>query len=153
MSYILDALKKADAQRELGAVPDLYAHALQPGRANAAAPRRWLGLVLAEGVPLLQPEALREVLALGVKDGFFDSVGEPVGLLEALPHDEGVMVREGLPEPELHSVGLVLPVPVRVAHADAVREDEAVKEPDSVGDGHGEVVREAKEGEFEALTV
>lgn len=47
MSYILDALKKADAQRELGAVPDLHAHALQPVRAGSAAPRRWLVLVLA----------------------------------------------------------------------------------------------------------
>lgn len=50
MSYILDALRKADAERERGAVPDLHAQLLPPGSppddADGAAslPWRWLGL-------------------------------------------------------------------------------------------------------------
>lgn len=36
MSYILDALRKADAERERGAVPTLHSHAEHGGRAAAA---------------------------------------------------------------------------------------------------------------------
>jgi general secretion pathway protein B len=57
MSYILDALRKADAERERGAVPDLHAQLLPPGRSEFdAEPVRsslllWLGagLLLAIG--------------------------------------------------------------------------------------------------------
>ena len=35
MSYILEALRKADAERERGAVPDLHAQLLPPGAAEA----------------------------------------------------------------------------------------------------------------------
>ena len=50
MSYILDALRKADAERERGAVPDLHAQLLPPGSLpdeaeGAASPAwRWWGL-------------------------------------------------------------------------------------------------------------
>lgn len=37
MSYILEALRKADAERERGAVPDLHAQLLPPGAAEAQA--------------------------------------------------------------------------------------------------------------------
>ena len=50
MSYILEALRKADAERERGSVPDLHAQLLPPGVSDAevAPPRSsaalWLGL-------------------------------------------------------------------------------------------------------------
>lgn len=44
MSYILDALRKADAQRARGAVPDLAAQPLDGPGADAPTPRRRLGL-------------------------------------------------------------------------------------------------------------
>jgi len=54
MSYILEALRKADAERERGAVPDLHAQAL-PVRVSDAqirSPRSSLGLWLGLGVGL-----------------------------------------------------------------------------------------------------
>jgi len=61
MSYILDALRKADAERERGAVPDLHAQLLPPGRPEFEAepvrssPLLWLGagLLLAIGAGVL----------------------------------------------------------------------------------------------------
>lgn len=50
MSYILDALKRADAERERGAVPGLHAQQLVPPRAAQASNghrRLWLGFALA----------------------------------------------------------------------------------------------------------
>ncbi|HWH73701.1 MAG TPA: hypothetical protein VNV16_05500, partial [Methylibium sp.] len=47
MSYILDALRKADAQRARGAVPDLAAQPLDAPGADAPAPQRRLGLPVA----------------------------------------------------------------------------------------------------------
>jgi general secretion pathway protein B len=60
MSYVLEALKKADAERERGAVPDLHARPLGPATAGATAlpgtwPWRWIAaaaVLLAAGVPL-----------------------------------------------------------------------------------------------------
>lgn len=59
MSYILDALRRAEAQRSRGAVPTLHAPVLGPAPAGHAptAPRRWLiialaGLVLASALVL-----------------------------------------------------------------------------------------------------
>lgn len=50
MSYILDALKRADAERERGAVPGLHAQQLAPPGAPMASNgrrRAWLGFALA----------------------------------------------------------------------------------------------------------
>jgi len=59
MSYILDALRRADAERERGGVPGLHAQPFPPGSADAAAARRgvpwrWIGVGAACGlaVPL-----------------------------------------------------------------------------------------------------
>jgi len=54
MSYILEALRKADAERERGAVPDLHAQLLPPGAAEAQAesPRTSVLPWLAVGVLL-----------------------------------------------------------------------------------------------------
>jgi len=54
MSYILEALRKADAERERGSVPDLHAQLLPPGagEAQAEAPRSSLLPWLAVGVLL-----------------------------------------------------------------------------------------------------
>ncbi len=56
MSYILEALRKADAERKRGAVPDLHA---QPLGASSAGPgpapgpsRRWLWLLAGAAVPV-----------------------------------------------------------------------------------------------------
>ena len=57
MSFILEALKKADAERDRGAVPDLYAQGMLPEAAFEAEPDRrgrpWLWLVagVAPAVP------------------------------------------------------------------------------------------------------
>ena len=62
MSYILDALKKADAERErdAAAVPDLYAQADAARGARAAArPARWLLLGLGAGGLVLAALAWR----------------------------------------------------------------------------------------------
>lgn len=46
MSIILDALRKADAQRKRGAVPDIHtAPSLEPARPERAGPP-WLGIAL-----------------------------------------------------------------------------------------------------------
>lgn len=56
MSYILDALRRADAERALGHAPDLHAQPLPPlaagedGPATTARPALWLGAGLAFGV-------------------------------------------------------------------------------------------------------
>lgn len=51
MSYILDALRRADAEREAGSVPGLHTHAApeagSPRAARRAPPWAWLGLVAA----------------------------------------------------------------------------------------------------------
>ena len=54
MSYILEALRKADAERERGAVPDLHAQALpvRVSDAQVLSPRSSLGLWLGLGVGL-----------------------------------------------------------------------------------------------------
>lgn len=54
MSLILDALRKADAERERGAVPGLHAHPAELGEVDAPAPARtppwlWAGLGIAVG--------------------------------------------------------------------------------------------------------
>ena len=53
MSYILDALRKADAERERGSIPDLHAQPVLRGL-NAAAPvasaRIWIGVAAAASV-------------------------------------------------------------------------------------------------------
>ncbi|MDE2627051.1 MAG: hypothetical protein KGL99_07865, partial [Burkholderiales bacterium] len=57
MSYILDALRKADAERERGTVPGIHAQPMFAGASPAAparAPRPWLwALVAAVGVALV----------------------------------------------------------------------------------------------------
>ena len=48
MSYILDALRRADAERERGAVPGLHSHTVPLGDEPDAAPRRvpWLSITI-----------------------------------------------------------------------------------------------------------
>ncbi len=57
MSYILDALRRADAERERGGVPGLHTQAMPeaaddepPGRRRGLAPWQWLALGLAAGL-------------------------------------------------------------------------------------------------------
>jgi general secretion pathway protein B len=52
MSYILDALKRADAERERGVVPGLYARQLAPSGATTPTPGRKL-ILIAGGAALL----------------------------------------------------------------------------------------------------
>jgi general secretion pathway protein B len=52
MSYILDALKRADAERERGVVPGLYARQLAGSGARTGSPARKL-LIIASGTVLL----------------------------------------------------------------------------------------------------
>lgn len=52
MSYILDALKRADAERERGVVPGLYARQLAPSGATTRTPGRKL-ILIAVGTTLL----------------------------------------------------------------------------------------------------
>ena len=52
MSYILDALKRADAERERGAVPGLHARPVAPLVAPAADARKRLALTVATAVVL-----------------------------------------------------------------------------------------------------
>lgn len=62
MSYILDALKRADAERERGAVPGLHSQTAAPATAAKPAPsnRRWpLPTAIGLGVLLLLATALR----------------------------------------------------------------------------------------------
>jgi general secretion pathway protein B len=63
MSYILEALRKADAERDRGAVPDLHTQLLPGGPADAeAAPSRasrWLGPLLGAAVVLVGVAAWR----------------------------------------------------------------------------------------------
>ena len=75
MSYILDALRKADAERERGAIPDLHAQPVLRG-SNAAAPvasaRVWIGVAAAASVialaaigwALLSRDAARDAVAV-----------------------------------------------------------------------------------------
>ena len=53
MSYILDALRKADAERERGAVPDLHAQLLPPG----SQPQRMLSKTA--GIDVKLPSTIR----------------------------------------------------------------------------------------------
>ncbi len=57
MSFILEALKKADAERDRGAVPDLYAQGMLPEAAFEAEPdlrsRPWLWLVAGVGLAVI----------------------------------------------------------------------------------------------------
>lgn len=54
MSYILDALKRADAERERGAVPGLHARQVSaPALAAAPGPRRKVWLAVAAGLMLI----------------------------------------------------------------------------------------------------
>ena len=57
MSYILEALKKADAERDRGAVPDLHAQAMLPEAAFEGEPagrgRPWLWLLAGIGLALI----------------------------------------------------------------------------------------------------
>lgn len=57
MSFILEALKKADAERDRGAVPDLYAQGMLPEAAFEAEPDRrgrpWLWLVAGIGLAVI----------------------------------------------------------------------------------------------------
>ncbi len=57
MSFILEALKKADAERDRGAVPDLHAQAMLPEAAfegdSGGRARPWLWLLAGAGVALL----------------------------------------------------------------------------------------------------
>jgi general secretion pathway protein B len=50
MSYILEALKKAQAERQLGATPDVHAPTLDAYATRRAARPRWLPLVLGGGL-------------------------------------------------------------------------------------------------------
>jgi general secretion pathway protein B len=63
MSYILEALRKADAERERGAVPDLHTQLLPGGPADAEASpsraSRWLGPLLGAAVVLVGVAAWR----------------------------------------------------------------------------------------------
>ena len=75
MSYILDALRKADAERERGSIPDLHAQPVLRG-SNAAAPvasaRVWIGVAAAASVialgavgwALLTRDAPRDTVAV-----------------------------------------------------------------------------------------
>ena len=68
MSYILEALRKADAERERGAVPDIYTQPLfATDREEAPARPRWVVPVLAASVVLLLG-ALAFVLLRGGSD-------------------------------------------------------------------------------------
>lgn len=56
MSYILDALRRADAERERGAVPGIHAQPIPAGAGDAKAPsaaRQWLWIGLGLGVGLI----------------------------------------------------------------------------------------------------
>lgn len=64
MSYILEALKKAQAERQLGSAPTIHAMPLQPAPVPPSGGRRmplWLGLTLA---------AAAVAFAIGVVDGY-----------------------------------------------------------------------------------
>ena len=78
MSYILEALRKADAERDRGSVPDLHAQLLPPGAAEpqAEAPRGSLLPWLAVGV-------LLAIVAGGA--WFIVNRSEPVAVAAAVP--------------------------------------------------------------------
>jgi general secretion pathway protein B len=58
MSYILEALKKAQAERQLGNAPTLHAPQVQPGQPGAAASRKPLMIGLGAGVLVVALGAL-----------------------------------------------------------------------------------------------
>lgn len=60
MSYILDALRRADSERERGSVPGLHSQPVPPGSADARqtpAPRPWAWIAIGVSLGLLVPLA------------------------------------------------------------------------------------------------
>jgi general secretion pathway protein B len=102
MSYILDALKKADSERKLGSIPNVYAQPLPSITVNAAASvwSKWLPWLLAlfmlavmgAGVAWLQPWRSQPVPARNLPNSFarpaqptIQPAASPIPLAPPLP--------------------------------------------------------------------
>jgi general secretion pathway protein B len=100
MSYILDALKRADAERERGAVPGLHAHQLTtPAASGTARARQRLGLLVGAAV----------LLACAAVAVWFAQTAERDGRLAAV---EPMVVKPALPIPAAAPVVAPSPTPV-----------------------------------------
>lgn len=91
MSYILDALRRADAERERGAVPGIHAQPIPAGAGDAKAPsaaRQWLWIGLGLGVGL--------IAALG---GFFATREAPLTVAGAPAADAAATPAAGAAVP------------------------------------------------------
>jgi general secretion pathway protein B len=111
MSYILEALRKADAERDRGAVPDLHTQLLPggPGDAEASPSRasRWLGPLLGAAVVLVGVAAWR---LLGVD-------APSTAAVAPLPPTQPAPSQAAMPAlaPAVASAPLVLPGPAVAA--------------------------------------
>jgi general secretion pathway protein B len=89
MSYILDALRRADAERERGSVPGLNTQPLPPPAAERLPVRRWLPWALGGAAALL--------LAAGV--GWWLRPAPPVLMAQAPPDEAARPPNDAAPRP------------------------------------------------------
>ncbi|HMN75573.1 MAG TPA: general secretion pathway protein GspB [Burkholderiaceae bacterium] len=89
MSFILEALKKADAERDRGAVPDLYAQGMLPEAAfEADADRRgrpWLWLVAGIGLALIAAFAWQWLMPQAPSDEPVATPAPPAAAAQTAP--------------------------------------------------------------------
>ncbi len=110
MSYILDALKRADAERERGLVPGLYARQVtSTGPRTVSSTPRWVWLALLAGVALAAV-----AVGLGAWRSASDAPPKQVLVPAALPAPVAASAVQPAAPP------IAVPVPVTAAPAPAV---------------------------------
>ena len=121
MSYILDALRRADAERERGSVPGIHAQPAMLGDADSDAPQRsrpWLWPTLGFGLVLL---ALPLWWFLGndsPRPGATPVAAAPIPVSALPPPPRGVApVPAAVPAPALAPAPAPLPAPTTLADA------------------------------------
>ena len=133
MSYILDALRKADAERERGSIPDLHAQPVLRG-SNAAAPvasaRVWIGVAAAASVialgtvgwALLTRDAPRDTVAVvsAVAPAAAPAPAPAPAAVSAVPAVPAVAAPQPVTAPAQVPANSPSPAPVQPARAPAM---------------------------------